>query len=62
MEYKTVWDLTEDELDELRMARYYEMDDEQAQYYFDWDEIPNDVLFDRYDGVCFVPEDFLCNC
>lgn len=60
--YKTVYDLTRDELYELKAVYYdalqYTDDAERFLYY---DEIPDDVIFSHYDGVAFVDDDFFCN-
>ena len=24
------------------------------------EQIPDDIIFEHYDGVCFVPDDFCC--
>jgi hypothetical protein len=64
---KTVHDLTQDELEELRSRWYYQhLDDgsleEVAGFAAESDtEIPMDVVITYYEGTFFVAEDFFCN-
>ena len=62
--YRTVYDLTADELDELRSALYWSMDDcgEDARETWEfYSDIPDSVVFLHYDGISFVEDDFFCN-
>ena len=60
--YRDVHDLTKDELDELRWPYYWELVDSGEDDGIDYaDDIPDDVLFDHYDGIGFVDDDFFCN-
>lgn len=63
-EYRTVHDLTPEELDELR-ASYYEQldetDDDVIEDVSSYEEVTDEMLFNHYDGVSFVREDFFCN-
>ena len=63
-EYRTVHDLTPEELDELR-ATYYEqldeVDNDVLEDVSSYEEVTNEMLFNHYDGVSFIREDFFCN-
>ena len=52
----TVRELSKDELDELRDVWWLE----NGRYY-EPEDVPNEVLYDKYDGIDFVPDDFFCN-
>jgi hypothetical protein len=74
----TVYDLTRDQLDELKESLFYQFlddDDEQPFAIIDPilkkiapdllnadfpDEIPDNVIFQVYDGINFVNDDFFC--
>lgn len=60
---KTVYDLREEELDELKSA-YFWQDETQDLLDEGWafpDEIPDGVVLDYYGDVCFSDDDFFCN-
>lgn len=60
---KMVQDLTRDELDELKTA-FFQQDETQSILegaYSQPREIPDEIIFEHYDGLCFVEEDFFCN-
>lgn len=60
--YRDVFDLSKDELDELRETYYWQLVDTGEDEGIDGPEdIPDDVLFDHYAGISFVEEDFFCN-
>lgn len=61
--YKTVYDLTAEELDELRANLFLDakMDDEILGDISSYDEIPDDVVLAHYDGIMFTEDDFFCN-
>lgn len=60
--YRDVRELNKDELDELRWSYYWELVDTGEDEGIEWaDDIPDAVLFEHYDGICFVEEDFWCN-
>lgn len=61
--YKTVFDLNRDELDELKESYFYndETKDINENEFIFPSEIPDDIIFNYYDGVMFVDEDFWCN-
>ena len=60
--YRDVFDLTKDELEELRDSYYWQLVDTGEDEGIDGPEdIPDDVLFDHYAGISFVEEDFFCN-
>ena len=63
-EYRTVHDLTPEELDELRAAYYEQLketDDEVIEDVSSYEEVTDEMLFNHYDGVMFVRDDFFCN-
>lgn len=63
--YRTVQNLTRDELDELKETYFWQLMDENPEILGDITsaaEIPDNVIFEHYDGICFVDDDFFCNC
>lgn len=63
--YKTVYDLTPEQFDELRTAFFWSDEPEALEILEQSgitapEEIPNDVIFHHYEGVCFVDDDFSC--
>lgn len=62
--YRTVYDLNEEELNELRETYYYQLfecDEDVLEDYDCASDIPNEVIYNHYDGICFVEDDFWCN-
>ena len=61
--YKMVQDLSRDELNELKSNFFYqdETQDINEGTFSTPEEIPDAIIFEHYDGVCFVKEDFFCN-
>lgn len=61
--YKTVYDLSDDEIAELKDSFFWqdETQDILEGAYISSDQIPNDIIFEHYDMVRFVDEDFFCN-
>ena len=59
-----VRELSAEQLDELKQDMFWGMDDntELLEKYGCPQEIPNDVVFNTYEGVHFVPDDFCCSC
>lgn len=58
---KTVHELNENELDELKWNYFY---DEDIDHHFAYDyphEIPNEVIFEHFGHISFVEEDFSSN-
>lgn len=61
--YMSVRELNEDQLNELKWTYFYQLLDEGSEVVEDISvgtEIPNQVIFDHYDGISFVDEDFCC--
>jgi hypothetical protein len=65
---KTVYDLSREQLNELKQAyvcQLYEDSDvlESPSYgeLVDSEQIPDSVIFEHYDGVSFVDDDFFCS-
>ena len=61
--YKMVQDLSRDELNELKSSFFYqdETQDINEGTFSTPEDIPDKIIFEHYDGVCFVEEDFFCN-
>lgn len=73
---KTVYDLSRDELNELKDSYFYQLLDNDDEVLFPVkngnkkdienincpEEIPDSVIFEHYDGISFVDDDFFCNC
>lgn len=63
-----VRELSEDQLDELKFAYFYQLHDTgEADEVFPEDlhyphQIPDDIIYNHYDGIDFVPDDFCCTC
>jgi hypothetical protein len=61
--YRTVYDLTREELDELKDALFWsdETDEEILEGIdYSW-QIPDEAVLRHFDGISFVDEDFFCN-
>lgn len=60
---KTVDELTQNELEELRSRYYYQgLDDGSLEEVIESEEeIPMDLVKDHYRDTLFVEEDFFCN-
>lgn len=60
---KMVQDLSRDELTELKSNFFYqdETQDINEGTFNTPEEIPDEIIFEHYDDVCFVEEDFFCN-
>lgn len=60
--YKSVYDLDEAELAELKEAYYIMLmeSDDDVEYMYP-DEIPDVVVMEYYDGIQFTKDDFFCN-
>lgn len=61
--YKMVQDLSRDELNELKSSFFYqdETQDINEGTFSTPEDIPDKIIFEHYDGICFVEEDFFCN-
>lgn len=63
-DYRTVYDLTEDEIAELRATMFWSEDvlGEQMREEYEFEcNIPRSVVEDYYEDTYFVEEDFFCN-
>ena len=61
----TVHELTQEQLDELKVAYITDQAILRGEFpaYSELaqsTEVPNDIIFDYYDGIYFVEEDFFC--
>lgn len=60
---KVVQDLTREELDELKTAFFWQDETQdilEGAYSQPW-EIPDEIIFEHYDGMTFMDDDFFCN-
>lgn len=56
-----VEELSREQLDELKLDYFWELaDDGELGDYENRDDIPDSVLFERYEGVIFTNDDFSC--
>ena len=58
-----VIELNTEQLEELKMAYFYQLietDEEVLRNYEDWLDIPDEIIFEHYDGIWFVNDDFAC--
>ena len=61
--YKTVYDLSPAEMDELKQSFFWQ-DETQDILQGDFEspeQIPDEIILEDYNGVCFVDDDFFCN-
>ena len=58
----SVYELTRNQLDELKTAYFYqdEVQDILSENIVYPEQIPDDIIFNHYDGIEFVDEDFFC--
>jgi hypothetical protein len=64
--YKSVHDLSRDQLEELKSAYFYnddpEITDNLTAAGIEYPEqIPDDIIFHEYGGISFVNDDFSCS-
>lgn len=62
--YKSVYDLSPTEMEELRQSYFYQLQNESPeilQGITDPEQIPDDIIQEHYSGVSFVDDDFFCN-
>ena len=60
----TTYELTREELDELKEAYFQQLKDTDPEVLEDityWQELPDSLIHEHYDGFEFVREDFECN-
>lgn len=60
---KTIYDLTPDELNELKTAYFYNPENDDIipdDIYFP-EQIPDDIIYTYYDDITFTDDDFFCN-
>ena len=62
--YKTVYDLTNEQITELKEAFFWqcmtEDEDILGDISYSW-EIPDNVIYNHYSGITFVDDDFCCS-
>lgn len=60
--YRTVYDLDEAEISELKEAYFYQLEESDDDNEFMLpEEIPDSVIFEHYSGFFFTEDDFFCN-
>lgn len=59
--YKMVHDLSADEFAELKSNYFHEFLEQDDCDVKSMDDIPDEVIYDWYDGIDFMDEDFFCN-
>lgn len=62
--YKSVYDLSPAEMEELKQSYFYQLQNENLEILQDITEaeqIPDDIIQEHYYGVSFVNDDFFCN-
>lgn len=59
---KTVYDLTQEQLEELKNSFFWqdETQDILEGEYTAPEQIPDNIIFEHYSGVCFSDDDFFC--
>lgn len=60
--YKSVYDLTRDQLEELKQAYAVQLHNDDISWgeLADAQEIPDDIILEHYDGISFTNDDFFC--
>lgn len=59
--YKNVWELSRDQISELKQNFYYDiLEENDAEKYASWDDIPDQIIFNHYKHTAFVNDDFGC--
>lgn len=58
-----VQDLSREQLNELKNSFFWqdETQDILEDVYTSPEQIPDDIIFEHYNGVCFVDDDFFCS-
>lgn len=61
--YKTVLDLSYEELEELKESYFWDPDSDEVlgDKITSPHDIPDSLMFEHYKGVMFTEEDFFCN-
>lgn len=63
--YKNVYELSREQIEELKFAYFYQLletDPEVLEGIDNFLGIPDDVIYEHYEGIGFVDEDFFCTC
>lgn len=61
---KTVYELSREELDELKEAYIIQLNEDGGTSYGELlaaHEMPDDIILEHYAGIGFVDDDFFCN-
>lgn len=63
--FRMVQDLNREELDELKESYFDQLTEEDEEICGDdimsFEQIPDSVIFEHYDGITFMEDDFFCN-
>ncbi len=61
--YLTVYDLSADQMEELKSSFFWqdETQDILEDDFTSPDQIPDEIIFEHYDGVFFSEDDFCCS-
>ncbi len=61
---KTVYDLSDTQLSELKQAYIIQCEGDGVSYsnLVSAEEIPDDIILNHYDGIMFTDDDFCCSC
>ena len=62
--YKTVYDLTKNQFEELKSTYFYQLlDDGDVLNEICYPEqLPDDIIYNHYEGINFTDDDFYCSC
>lgn len=52
-----VRELNENQLGELKSKYFYDVENEYEYV----DEVPNELVYEYFDGICFTEDDFCCS-
>ena len=59
--YKTTYDLSIDEMEELKETLYQQLLDDRTIKIDEFDGVTEEMIHNHYDGINFVDDDFFCN-
>ena len=59
--YKTTYDLSIDEMEELKETLYQQLLDDGTIKIDEFDGVTEEMIHNHYDGINFVNDDFFCN-
>ena len=59
--YKTTYDLSIDEMEELKETLYQQLLDDGTIEIDEFDGVTEEMIHNHYNGINFVNDDFFCN-